>query len=106
MSEFQTQTCPLHCLAGPICARLCSRLLFVRATAELVLSRLGSKCASEVQLMLQIGHDFQIVCVAMTNNNATADLRNSTNTMTLAAVTESDSLSKQTAHEGRPLVRS
>ena len=86
------------------CARLCSRL-FVRATAEL-LSRLGNKCASEVQLMLQIGQEFQIVCVAMTNNNAAADLQNSTNTMTLAAVTESDSLSKQTAHEGRPLIRS
>ena len=106
MSEFQT--CPLHCLAGPTCAtsssRLCSRL-FVRAIAEL-LSRLENKCASEVQLMLQIGQEFPIVCIAMTNNNAAADLQNSTNTMTLAAVTESDSLSKQTAHEGRPLISS
>ena len=56
--------------------------------------------------MLQIGREFPIVCVAMTNNNAAADMRDSTNTMTLAAVTESDSLSKQTAHEGRPLIRS
>lgn len=43
--------------------------------------------------MFQVGQECQSVCVVTTNDHATADLRNGKNTMTLAAVTESDSLS-------------
>jgi len=68
-------------LASPICAGLCSRLLFVTATAELILTGVENKCASEVQLMLQVGQECQSVCAAIINNNATADLQNRINTM-------------------------
>lgn len=91
---------PSSLLGKPNLCWICSRLLFVTATAELMLNRLGNKCASKVQLMVPFNHQCQRVRVAVTNSNATADLRNGINTMTLVAVTESDSLSspRQTSH--------